>query len=165
MRNNKTKMVIDTNVFVNSMIFPYEYTDDTDTLDLLLTLIGNDKIELVFSQDTIGELLYIMKNKIKHYINKEKHLSYMNKLMTIFYYSYSVNTENTNAPKCQDAKDDMFLKCVIQSHASYLISNDFKSGMSVVQGLNCKVLSSNQFVELYNNNQLEDIAVEQDDDK
>lgn len=160
MRNNKVKIVVDTNAFVNSMIFPDEYVNDSNTLDSLLELMGNNKIELAFSQDTIGELLYIIKNKITHYIKKDKQIEYMCKIASLFFYSYSVNTSNTIAPKCKDERDNMFLQCAIESRATYLISNDLKSGMHLIENLKYEVINCQKFVELYDKNKLKNISID-----
>lgn len=144
MKNNKIKIVVDTNIFINAFIFPDDYPNDVDCWERIFNLINDEMAELVFSQDTIGELLYIMKNKVLNYIYDEvERVSILNSIVTMFLYSYSVNTERTIAPKCNDKKDDMFLKCAVQGRASYIISNDFKSGMHDIDGLN--VYSSEGF--------------------
>lgn len=167
MRNNKVKIVIDTNVFINGLIFPFEYKYDKDIINILFNLIDEEKIELVFSQDTIGELVYIFKNKVKHYIAKEEWEMYMCQIIIIFLRAYSVNTTYTKTPRCIDPNDNMFLKCAKQSYAKYLISNDLKSKMSKVKSPYTTVLTSKEFLNIYNriNQQSKDeSAVEKDEE-
>lgn len=161
MRNKKIKMVVDSCIFIRSMVFAKNYESSAKTLDKLLELLEENKIELVFSQDTIGELIYVMKNKVLHYINNEKErFLIMDSITSLFYYSYSVNTEKTISPKCKDKKDDMLLKCAKQGRATYLISDDFRSGMQLVDNLKFKVISSNQFIDLFDSGELGDVAMD-----
>ena len=69
--------------------------------------------------------------------------------MESFYYSTSVNTINTITPEINDKYDDMFLKCAIEGNADYLVSDDFNSGMHVVENIGFKVVSSDKFIELF----------------
>lgn len=41
------------------------------------------------------------------------------------------------------------LKCAIEGNADYLVSDDFKSGMHVVDNINFMVVSSDKFIELF----------------
>ena len=150
MRNNKIKIVVDTNVFVNSMIFPEDNINDTKALAILLDLIENNKIELVFSQDTIGELIYILKNKIIHYIKTEEQLNYMEQIAILFFYSYSVNTDKITCQKCKDPKDDIFVECAVQGRADYILTNDRSSGMFEIIQYKFKTLDCEGFLSMWN---------------
>jgi putative PIN family toxin of toxin-antitoxin system len=129
-------------------------------LDIVINLIGKDEAEIVFSQDTVGELMYVMKNKITHYINEDDQLEFMNAISSLFFYSYTVNTECTKISETiKDKNDVMFLKCAKQSRANYIVSDDFKSGMHDVKTV--KVVGSKDFVSIFTS-QLEDTAVDED---
>jgi putative PIN family toxin of toxin-antitoxin system len=149
MRNNKIKIVVDTNVFINGLIFSSENKDDENVINILFNLIDTDVVELVFSQDTIGELVYIYKNKLIHYVDIKKWEKHMYRIMMIFLYSYSVNTTHTRILKCKDPTDNIFLKCAKQSYAKYLISNDLRSKMSKVKSPYTRVLTSKEFLNIY----------------
>lgn len=111
MRNSKVKVVVDTNVFIYGTIPSILNKYDSDTIDILSRLLNMDKIELVFSQDTIGELIYITKNIVKHCIKDiNKQELYMCKIVLLFLEGYSVNVSHTKAPRCSDPNDNMFLK-------------------------------------------------------
>jgi putative toxin-antitoxin system toxin component, PIN family len=152
MRNNKMKIVMDTNIFINALVFPDKHPNTYKCVDKVFSLVNEDKVELVFSQETIGELVYNMKNKLTHHIkDEETQLERFNDVNILFFYSYSVNTENTKTVSCRDKYDIMFLKCAKQGHADYLISNDFRSGMHKIKKYKFKVLSSEKFLDIIDN--------------
>ncbi|MGG7149693.1 putative toxin-antitoxin system toxin component, PIN family [Clostridium neonatale] len=137
----KLKLVIDTNIFIRGIFLQKTYFHCVTLLELL----ENENIELVFSQDTIGELLYVIKNFAKHTsYSYDEQLETLYNVSKIFYDSNSVNTVETVAPKCSDMFDDMFLKCYIQGNADYIITDDFKSEMDKIS--NIKVLESKKFI-------------------
>lgn len=143
---NKPKVVIDTNIFIRS------WFDDYKSCDKILTLIDDRKLKLLFSQDTIGELVYVTKNFARYNIsNIQDRVQVLQSIMELFYYGISINTLNSEHAKLNDIYDDMFLECAIEGDADYLISDDFKSGMHYVDGLNLKVLSSEEFIQVFNN--------------
>lgn len=150
MRNNKIKIIIDTNVFVNGIIFADKHLDCTKLLQLIGDAIDTNKAELVFSQDTIGELIYVMKNMVKHNVDSiEQQLEFLHSIIDLIYISYAVNTSNTKLKvECLDSTDNMFLKCAIQSKANYIISNDIKSGLHKIKD-KFKVVTASQFIDLF----------------
>lgn len=153
MQNNKTKIVVDTNVFIRGIILQDSYEDDSNAIDILSNLLENNKIELVFSQDTIGELIYMVKNIVKHkFTNPQKREIYMNQMVILFLEGYSINTSHTVAPRCSDPNDNMFLKCAVQSQAKYIISDDLKSKMQDIDLGSTEVLTSEEFIDEYNKN-------------
>ena len=151
MRNNKLKIVVDTNIFINGMIFSDKNKDCDDLILKIYDMIEINKIaELVFSQDTIGELIYVMKNMVKHNIDStEKQLEFLHAILDLIYISYTVNTSNTKLKvECLDPTDNMFLKCAVQSKANYIISNDIKSGLHKIKD-KFKVVTADEFVKLF----------------
>lgn len=171
MQNNKIKIVIDTNVFIYGTIPQLLIKEDNQTINIIENLLETDTIELVFSQDTIGELIYIFKNIIKHCVNDIiERESYMHKIMILFLNGYSINTTHTIAPRCADPNDNMFLKCAIGSNATYLISDDLKSHMKDANLNDTKVLTAKEFVDIYNNGNVQaddesETAVDETTDK
>ena len=138
----KLKLIIDTNIFIKGIFFKQKYFH----CNTLLNILKNENISIVFSQDTIGELFYMVKTFIQiNKVNYDDGLIIMNKVSEIFYNSIIVNTRNTIAPKCEDMFDDMFLKGYVESYADYIITDDFKSGMNKVD--NIKVLESKDFMQ------------------
>jgi len=142
---SKIKVVADTNIFINSW-----FSSNHFYCDAVIDLIDNKKIELVFSQDTIGELFYVVKNFVYHAFNdKQIQFEYMHMLSEIFFESSSVNTSKTECPKIKDSSDEMFLKTAIESNADYIVSDDKESGMHIVKLDSIKIVNSKQFVSMY----------------
>jgi len=146
-RRLRPKVVIDTNIFLNSWI------DDLGSCNYILELIFINKLKLLFSQDTIGELIYVAKKyAIKNMSSDKSRIPFMQKLAEMFYLATSVDTSETLCPKINDVYDEMFLKCAIEGKANYLISNDFRSGMHVVEiddKKDIKIVSSQDFIRMY----------------
>lgn len=143
---NKLKVVIDTNVFI------YGWFGDNEFCDKILDLIDNRKLQLLFAQDTIGELIYVTKNFVRHNLkNVSDRLNALQAITVLFYYGTSVNTMKTDYQKSSDSYDDMFLKCAIQGEADYLISDDIESGMhsNDIKKLGVKVVTSEEFIKIY----------------
>ena len=139
---NKLRLIVDTNIFINGTFFPKAHIHCKDILDLIKT----NNYDLAFSQETIGELMYVVKNFLKfdRTLNYKDKLKVLCDISTLFYESISVNTENTIAEKCDDSHDDMFIKCFVESDADYIITQDFNAGMHKVKNIN--VLSSKEFI-------------------
>ncbi len=143
---SKLKVVLDTNIFIKGWFS----SEDNDTCYKIMNLIDNRRIQLLFAQDTIGELVYLVKNFVRYNIDDvNDRVAILKGIMELFYYSTSVNTMVTSSPSIFDKYDDMFLKCAIEGNADYLVSDDFKSGMHIVDNINFKVVSSEDFIELF----------------
>ena len=143
---NKLKVVLDTNIFIKAWFS----SEDNNVCSKIMDLIDDRKIQLLFAQDTIGELVYLVKNFARHNITDvNDRLAMLHGIMELFYYCTSVNTMNTSCPNIFDKYDEMFLKCAIEGNADYLVSDDFKSGMHVVDNINFTVVSSDKFIELF----------------
>ena len=143
---SKLKVVLDTNIFIKAWFS----SDDNNVCSKIMDLIDDRKIQLLFAQDTIGELVYLVKNFARHNITDvNDRLAILHGVIELFYYCTSVNTMNTSSPNIFDKYDEMFLKCAIEGNADYLVSDDFKSGMHVVDNINFTVVSSDKFIELF----------------
>lgn len=145
MKNNKLKVVIDTNIFIKGWFF-----DSNPYCNKIMDLIDQRILQLLFAQDTIGELIYISKNFARYNIdNVQQRIMFLHQIGTLFYYSTSVNTIDTQVKPSDDPYDDMFLKCAIEGEADCIISDDFKHGLHKRQDLKFKVLNSEDFVKYY----------------
>jgi len=148
MRYKPPKIVLDTNIFINGL---FSSEEDNEYIKIM-NMVDNKQIYLLFSQDTIGELVYVAKNFARHnIIDIKNRILLLQYIMESFYYSTSVNTINTITPEINDKYDDMFLKCAMKGKANYLISDDFKSGMHNIDSLGFKVLSAKDFCEMIEN--------------
>jgi len=145
MSNEKIKVVVDTNVFLHGM------SHRNINSVKILKLIEQRKLQLIFAQDTIGELVWVIKNFVRHNIDDIKtRVIVLQNLMTLFYYGNSVNTLEVTCAEINDDTDEMFLKCAIKGEAEYLISNDLASGMHYVYINGIKILNSEDFIKMYN---------------
>lgn len=119
-------VVIDTNIFINGVFFPKKH----EYCNLILDYIEEEKITPVFSQETIGELMYVFKNFAIHSNLPEKvQKQYVHSISELFYDSKSVNTQYTKCPEINDQNDKMFLKIAYQQQVDYIITHDKKSGL------------------------------------
>lgn len=142
---SKPKVVLDTNIFINGWLF----AEDHGSCSQIMDMIDNRKIQLLFAQDTIGELVYVTKNFARHNIDDVNlQISLLQRVMELFYYSTSINTMDTKSLPIADKYDSMFLKCAIEGKADYLVSDDFKSGMHEIVNDSFQVVSPNRFEEI-----------------
>lgn len=145
----RIRAVVDTNIFL------YALTDEIETsCTKLVDLINNREIDVVFAQDTFGELIYMMKHTLRHshiVTQKQDRLKILNNYTNLFYNSLSYKTNDVLCPKINDELDEMFIKCAIKSKADFLISDDFSSGMHSLMILKTKIVSSQDFMSFYEN--------------
>ncbi|WP_019412431.1 putative toxin-antitoxin system toxin component, PIN family [Paenisporosarcina sp. TG20] len=148
---NKPRVVIDTNIFIEGLL------DEIDSSKRIIELFDDIKLTLLFSQDTIGELVYMMKIMAKKNIRDlDKRIEFLNYIINVFYHSSSINTvdtDNSLPVKCNDSHDDMFLECAYFGNADYLISNDIASGMHKLVLGKVSILTSEEFIEQYDKNE------------
>jgi len=139
---NKPKVVVDTNIFIDGL-FSFE---DNEYCVKIMNMIDNNQLRLLFAQDTIGELIYVVKNFARHNIdNVKERIILLQNIVQSFYYSTSVNTSHTKSPEINDKYDSMFLKCAIEGKTDYLISDDLSSGMHEFEELGFKVMNAKDF--------------------
>lgn len=144
MKKNNISAVLDTNIFISA------WFRESEEADKILSLVANRKMRLQFAQDTIGELVYLVKNFARYNISEKSfRVTLLNEVMKLFYYSHSVNTMNTEIARTNDKYDDMFLKCAIEGSSDYLITDDIKSGMLERSNGSLTVMTSTGFVEEY----------------
>lgn len=145
---NKPKIVVDTNVFANGLLY---FDDDCEKI---MNLFDENKVTFLFSQNTAGEFFYVLEKMArKHVQGVDTRTEFLNHLVYIFYHSRSVNTTFstvTPIPKCEDPEDDIFLELAVHGKADYLVTDDIKSGMHNVDLEDTVVLTSIEFMKLYN---------------
>lgn len=97
MKINKIKAVVDTNVFIGGLF------RDQESANMILEMIEDNRIQLYFSQQTIGELIYLIKNFARHNIdNIDEQIELLHSVVELFYYSMSINTLDVDCPKTKD---------------------------------------------------------------
>ncbi|WP_242966729.1 PIN domain-containing protein [Desulfosporosinus sp. FKA] len=86
---SKLKVVLDTNIFIKAWFS----SEDNNVCSKVMDLIEERKIQLLFAQDTIGELVYLVKNFARYNITDvNDRLAMLQGVMELFYYSTSINT-------------------------------------------------------------------------
>lgn len=144
---NRPKVVFDTNIFINGIFFPQEHVFCSKIIDL----INLRKFQLLFAQDTIGELVYNTKRYSRHIFgNAQDTIIELKWLMELFYYATTVNSSSTAVTILNDPGDEMFLKCAIIGNADFLVSDDLKSGLHNNNGKNkLQIKNSEDFEKLF----------------
>jgi putative PIN family toxin of toxin-antitoxin system len=143
---SKPKVVIDTNIFINS------WFDNIESCNKVVDLAFNHKVKLLFSQSMIGELMYITKKyAIKNISNNNSRELILQNVSDMFLYSKSIDTTDMSCPVIKDKYDEMFLKCALKGEANYIISNDFRSGMHELKDIGVKVVGSKEFINVIDN--------------
>lgn len=145
MKNSAIKVVLDTNIFIDAL-----FRDIPSAIEIL-ELIDSDNVAPCFSQETIGELMYVLKKQL---INSNSDSDVRSGLMLaiseMFLNSKSCNTKLSRSPRLKDRDDEMFVKCAIRGKVKYLISNDKKSGMHSLHSMKFDVVTSKEFIDEYN---------------
>lgn len=143
----KPKVVVDTNVFIDGLL------DEKISSEQIMDLFNDNKITLLFSQDTVGEFVYMLEKIARRSIRDiEKRMKFLNNIIYIYYHSRSVNTVNVDYQlnvKCNDPNDDMFLDCAFHGKADYLVTDDIASGMHGLNIGETLILTSEDFIESY----------------
>lgn len=141
-------VVFDTNVFIDGLI---GFREDCEQI---IDLFNKRIYRTLFSQDTIGELIYVSKNIANHeFDDKSLKINFLHSINDMFFFSKSINTLDVkfNLPiYCNDKFDDMFLECAVAGEADYLVTNDEKSGLLEIVHYPFRVITSYDFLEMIN---------------
>lgn len=151
--NDKLNIILDTNIFYNGIF----QKKNNPYCSKIMKWVENDKFNLVFAQDTFGELSWKLKTSIQFFIKDEsQRIQLLKDIMELFYHSITINTVDKIAPTCNDKNDNMFLKLAIGDEINnikidYLVTDDYSSGMHKIIDDRFKVLDSKQFVDVFYN--------------
>lgn len=133
MLTNKTRVIVDTNIWISSLI--------GRQLASLRELLSYPSIELVVTERLLQEVLIVAQRpKFAKYFNhqdvEQLHL-WMEQNM--------VNVPLGEIPsRCRDPKDDYLLELAVQAHAIYLVSGD--SDLLDMGSIgNCRIMTVQQF--------------------
>ena len=107
------KVILDTNLWV-SFLISKKLTD-------IDNLIHNEKIKLVFSNESMEEFLTVAKRpKFQKFFK----VSDLKKLLRLFDKYGILIKVNTKVEECRDYKDNFLLSLAVESKADYLVSGD-----------------------------------------
>jgi len=111
--NNK-KFVLDTNLFISSLL-----RKNTPPSILLEHIIFSGT--LVFSKETFKELVEVIsRKKFEKYISPEKRTKFITQLID----EAQFITPQKKFDICRDAKDNVFLDVAVEAQVDFLISGD-----------------------------------------
>lgn len=132
------KVIIDTNLWIKFLI-----SDDFNYID---DLIIEGKINLIFSQELLNEIITVMiRPKFKKYFAKKD----IEKLLSLFErFGVFVNVKSI-VKLCRDPKDDFLLSLSMDSNADYLITGD-KDLLELVEIKDTKIITIVEFKNILN---------------
>jgi len=136
MKIRKTKIVIDTNLWISFLITKnYQKLDD---------LFERKKIQLLFSKELVEEFIEVAKRpKFQKYFTD----SDIEKLLINFDSIGKIINVKSNLKDCRDTKDNFLLNLAVDGKAKYLISGD-KDLLSLKIIGKTKIISMNEFIEI-----------------
>ena len=123
-----SRIVVDTNVFIEG-VFGEETSDSAN----LLAVLDEIDVRLVFSQESIGELMYIFKRHCNSLnMNEADTRDILIMITELFQLGKSINTRKigkTKMEKIHDPDDQMFVEAAYAAQATHIITLDKKSGI------------------------------------
>lgn len=142
----KYKIIVDTNVFVH-----YFFDDEDEASSYIIDHI-DDYGRFLFSHNTIGELLYILKK-----ISNDNHFSYediesiLHSAVDMFLYGKSESTskkmiDKDSLPQINDPDDQMFIELAYAGNADYIISYDKRSGLFNLENVPFTCYTPKEFI-------------------
>lgn len=139
------KLVVDTCVFIKGF---FNVKSDCGEL---LSMLKKVDARLVFSQDTLGEWLYILKRTChKSGISDGQMKEVMQEAMNIFRMGKSTNTRHINQDEIafvNDPDDQMFVNTAYAAKADYVITLDKKSGILSLKNVPFKCCTPKQYLQ------------------
>ncbi len=138
----KTKVVIDTNILISSLLKSKSKARD------IYRLVLRGEVKLYISEDLLNELKRVLeypKFKIEK-LRKETFLINLTRVAVLVYPKQKINVIKKGPP------DNRFLECVVEAKADYLISGDKKHLLPLKNFQEIKILNSDEFLKLYRKN-------------
>ena len=140
MGKKELKVVLDTNVLVSALLFKGE-------LSKLLSLLKQRKCILLFSEETLNEIIRVL-----HYPKfalTEKEIDYLLQSEILSYAKIVETVLKFNKEACRDREDQKFLELAVSAKTDYIISGD-KDLLDLKKINKIRILSPNEFLLLLN---------------
>ena len=136
----KQKIILDTNLWISFLI--------SNKLTIIEKLVETKNIKILYSENLINELIYVVKRpKFKKYFSEES----VSLLLDFFKEECVFISVFSNLKVCRDEKDNFLLNLSIDGNADYLITGD--SDLLVLNQIeNTKIITINDFIKLTNKN-------------
>jgi len=111
------RITLDTNIMVASTFW-------AGAPDRIMRLVEDEKVDLVLSEDIIGELLGVLEYEELKKKAKDKGLVMRRSVEKIVSVSEVINPQRRLFVIKEDPDDDKFIECAVEGDAEYLISRD-----------------------------------------
>lgn len=141
-----SRIVVDTNVFIEG-VFGEETSDSAN----LLAMLDEINVRLVFSQESIGELMYIFKrhcNSLNMSNSETRETLIM--ITEFFQLGKSINTrllDRTDIEIINNPDDQMFVEAAYAANATHIITLDKKSGILDLEDTPFDCLTPTEYLE------------------
>ncbi len=113
MKIRKIRIILDTNLWIHFLI--------SKNLDKLDSLIENNKIRLLFSNELVEEFISVSKRPMfKKYFSEKDVASLLETMSSIG----KLIEVKSNIQDCRDFKDNFLLNLAIDGKADYLVTGD-----------------------------------------
>ena len=111
------RITLDTNIMVASTFW-------AGAPDRIMRLVEDEKVDLVLSEDIIGELLGVLEYEELKKKAKDNGLVMRRSVEKIVSVSEVINPQRRLFVIKEDPDDDKFIECAVEGDAEYLISRD-----------------------------------------
>jgi len=135
----KTKVIIDTNVLISSLLKPKSKARD------IYRLVLRGKIKLYISEDILNELKKVLEYP-KFKIERLQKEAFLKNLLRVAIFVYP--KQKIDAIK-EDPPDNRFLECEVQAKADFLISGDKKHLLLFKNFQGIRILNPDEFLRVY----------------
>lgn len=113
MPQNKIRIAVDTNIWISFLI--------GKTLSRLTDLIIDDKVQIIFSDEQLDELINVVhRPKFQKYFDPEN----VQELLSLIYSKVEFVQITDHFLECRDAKDNFLLDLMASGKADYLVTGD-----------------------------------------
>ena len=133
------KIILDTNLWISFLI--------TNNFHRLDTLIENNNVTLIFSNELIEEFIDVVSRpKFKKYFSKKDIV----KILEYFDQFGELIKVKSNLQICRDKKDNFLLNLSVDSNANYLITGD--SDLLIIKNIKkTKIITIADFMKYIDN--------------
>ena len=133
----KTKVVIDTNVFISGIFF-------AGPPSRILKAWADNQIQIAVSEGIIEEY----KRIVDELAGKFKQINIDPILELLLIEAELVPSHYFKEPVCEDPDDDKFLECTVASHAGFIISGD-KHLLNLREYQGIKIMKATDFLQFF----------------
>lgn len=143
---NNYRIVIDTNVFISSIVFGSKPRELIDLIaNDVLTLVANDVLTLVIAQDLLTEIRRIIVAKFPSFLTDFLKVEKLLESDTIL-----IQLGDITVSVSRDPDDNKFIEAALIGDCNYLVSGD-KDLLDLEKYRGVKIVSVSEFLQLISN--------------